>query len=799
MIRNYLKIAYRNLLKNKLFSLINISGMAISMASLFLLSVYILDELKFDKHISDVATKYRVYAEYFHDDGSEKTSAMIPPMIGPTLAAEYAEVESFFRFQNIGGTVLFRAGEKKLTEKRGGYADPGVFEMFSLPVIDGNADRALTQPYTMAISRTLASKYFNDASPIGETLEVFDTLFSVTAVFEDFPRHSHFQQDYFLSMETLAVQIPQPMQGWQWSQFHTYIKLKPGTKASVIESRLKNFAEKHAWPITKPNGNYYIPHLMPMEKIHLHASDHLWDIAIRGNAQTIYILSVTAIFILIIAILNFVNLSTARAINRFKEVGIRKVVGAMRGQLIKQFMSESVLLALISLLLGGLLTELTLPALNRFTEKSITTGIFLDPLTIVIVVAFAVLLGIAAGAYPALYISGYKPVDILSSKQSPLSGKTLLRKTLVGLQFVLSFLLITASFVVSEQHTYLRTRDMGFEKDNLVVVPVRGEMSTNIESAKNAFSNHPNVVAATAGYGLPGEAYAGDLIFDKRADKRRPSSLLLTDHDFVKTMGIRLIAGRDFSTAFPSDSADAFIISESAAKMLGHRDPKDALGHELSWAIWFGGEKSGKVVGVVKDMHLNSLREQVTPVVMLIYPFYSTMTFRIKAQDIPATIRHLETTWKQFNTEWPFEYRFLDGNFDQLYKAEEKLAVLFGIFTGFTIFVACLGLFGLVVYNNSQKFKEISIRKVLGADEIGIVVGLIKNYLILIANSFIIAVPFSYFLSQQWLQKFAYRMEITPLLFIRAALLILVIALLTVTIQSLKAARTNPVNALKEQ
>ncbi len=370
------------------------------------------------------------------------------------------------------------------------------------------------------------------------------------------------------------------------------------------------------------------------------------------------------------------------------------------------------------------------------------------------------------------------------------------------LQFVLSFFLITAALVVSDQHTFMRTKDMGFDKDNLVVVGMRGDMAENMDATKNSFLDHKNVLSATMGYGLPGEAYAGDGIRDKGTKKNMHISMLTVDHDYIKTLGLKVIAGRDFSRDFPSDEKSAFIVSESAAKMLGHSDPKDAIGHELEWDRWDAPDsvKEGKVIGVVKDIHLNSLQDNITPVILHIYPFaYATLTLRIDDRDVPATIAHLESTWKKFNSEWPFEYRFLDENFDKLYKAEEKLATLFSFFTAFTIFVACLGLFGLVVYSTGQKYKEISIRKVLGASESSLVVQLGGVYLVLIAIAFIVAAPLSYYAADLWLQKFAFHINLTPLLFVKAALFILVLSLVTVGFQSFIAARKNPVDALKEQ
>jgi putative ABC transport system permease protein len=801
MLKNYLKIGFRNLLKNKLFSLINISGMAISIATFLIIALFVRDEFQYDKDVKDADLKFRIFDEYYSDDGRIRNLAMIPPVVAPTLMAQYPEVEYYCRFMNFNSKVLFEVGDKKLTEDKGGYADPEILTMFSLPLVEGDYAAALKGTKSLAISKTLKRKYFGEKSALGKTVEVDNESYSVTAVFEDFPSHSHLQLNFLLGMEGLVKDIPERMQNWGWSQFHTYIKLKPGTDAAQLEAKLKGFAERNAWPTTKGNGSYYIPHLMAIKDVHLKASNQVYDIAVKGNEQTVYILLATAIFILVIAILNFINLSTARAVSRVKEVGVRKVVGAFRFQLIYQFISESMIIAFIALMIGGLITELILPALNSFTEKNIPTGIFLNPVLVLIILLFTFLIGLGAGAYPAFYISGYKPAQILSNKKSGRAGKNVLRKGLVVLQFILSFFLITAALVVSDQHRFLRTKDMGFEKDNIIILPLRGDMTKNMESAKSTFSNNSNVLSATLGYGLPGEAFAGDGVKDKATNKDWPISMLTVDHDYIKTLGIKVIAGRDFSKDFPSDEQDAFIISESAAKMFGYTDPKDALDHQLSWNRWDDPEKfkEGKVIGVVKDFHLNSLRENISPVMLHVYPFaYNTLTLHIKSEDVPATIAFLENTWKKYNTEWPFEYRFLDDNFDKLYRSEEKLATLFTFFTAFTIFVACLGLFGLVVYSTSQRYKEISIRKVLGAEESGLVFQLSSSYLLLIGIAFIIAIPFSYYAANEWLSSFAFRIDVTPMLFVKAGMFILIVSLLTVGIQSFKAARTNPVNALKE-
>jgi putative ABC transport system permease protein len=801
MFTHYLRVGFRNLTRTKLFTAINISGMAISIACFLIIVLFVYDELQYDKHVHNASYKFRVYNDYFEQDGSQRKFAIIAPMIAPTMQAEFPEVGAYARYMKLMNPVLFEYEDLKFSESTGGYADPYILQMFSLKLLEGDVRTALQEPNMIAISSTLKKKYFGDEPALGHVIQIDHEDFKVSAVFEDFARHSHLQVDYFIAIDNLIAKIPERMQRWEWDAFYTYVELASGTNPSSLDSKLKTFAERHAWPLMKGTGTYYIPHLMPLTDIHLHASDHMWDIAIRGNAQTIYILSATAVFILVIAILNFINLSTARAVARMKEVGVRKVVGAFRTQLIYQFISESVIVAFIALVIGGVSAELALPALNNFADKAIPYGIFLDPTMIVYLLVSAFAIGMAAGAYPAFYISNFKPVHIFSHQQAR-SGKAMLRKALVVLQFVLSFFLIIASFVVSDQHRYLQMKDMGFNKTDLVTIELRGEMQSNLETTRQSFSAHPGIISASFQYGVPGGPYAGETFIDLETKKNVSVSMLLVDHNYTETLALNLIAGRDFDRNRPSDELDAFIISEEGTKALGYTNPEDALGHRVAWPRWDAPDslKHGKIIGVVKDFHLTSLRDKVSPVMMHIFPYaYTTATFRIKSDDVPATLQHLENTWKKFNTEWPFEYRFLDDNFDRFYKSEEKLAVLFSFFTGFTIFVACLGLFGLVVYNTSMKYKEISIRKVFGAGDSDLVFGLTQSYMLLIAIAFVIAIPVSNYAAHQWLQKFAYHIDVTPWLFMKAGLMIMLIAVITVGIQSLKAARSNPVDALKER
>jgi putative ABC transport system permease protein len=801
MLHNYFKIAVRSLLKNKLFSFINVGGMAISMTCVLIIGIYIDDELKFDEHIADVERKFRVYNELYNTDADVRHAANIPPAIGPALIANFPEIEVFSRYQHINSPLLFRQGEKKFTETRGGYADASILSMLSIELLQGSARSALEAPSSIAISETLANKYFGTEPAIGKTMVVNDENSRVTAVFHDISKHSHLQVDYFLSMATLERDAPELMKSWRWMQFQSYVQVKEGTDITALENKIGKFIEANAWPITKPDGSWYIPRLMPVKDIHLYATNHLWDAAVKGNGQTIRILAGAAVFILVIAALNFINLSTARAVNRTKEVGLRKVVGAIKTQLIFQFLTESILMSIVAFIFAGLTVELALPVINTFMEKSIPSNLFLNPGSLVILISLVVIIGVIAGIYPAFYITQFQPSSILSSKGRVGKKRGSLRKSLVIVQFMLSFAMIIAALVASEQNTFLRSKDIGFIKENVVILQLRGDMREHVESVKQLFSNHPNVISASMQYGLPGDIYPGDIFVDERTKKPLHSSMLLVDEDYTETLGLHIVAGRDFSADYPSDQREGFMITESAAKLLGFDEPEKALGNPLSWHPWDNDSlKTGKVVGVIKDFHLNSLKEKITPVVLHTYPkFFTTLSLRIKSENVPETITHFEATWKKLNSEWPFEYRFLDNNFDRMYKAEDKLSSLFTFFTLFTIIVACLGLFGLVVYSTTQRFKEIAIRKVLGAETTSLVAGLSGNYFVLILTAFAIATPVSFFAAEHWLTNFAYHVDITWKLFAKAGILISLLSLLTVVAQAFKAAHGNPADALRQQ
>jgi putative ABC transport system permease protein len=799
MLFNYSKIAIRNLLKNRLFSTINILGMSISLAIVFTIALFVNDELGYDAHISHPDQKFRVYNYKVSDGGDAGNFSVVPYPFATYLQKDYPEIESTLRIMDTFGENLFEAGDKRIQEAGGIYAEPTITDMLSLNFLIGDPANALEKPNCVVLTKQIAKKYFGDQNPLGKLLKISKEDYTVSGVIEDPPRNFHLKINYLLSFASLTKNwIPYRFENFINQQYITYIKLRPGTDVAALEAKFPGFIAKYADPKTKPEGFSYLPHLQRIKDIHLHSSDFQWEIAQRGNAQMVYILTVTAVLILVIACLNFINLSTARSIKRMKEVGVRKVVGAQRIQLIFQFVTESVIISLTALMVAIATTSLILPLLNNFTEKSIADPF--RPLTILVLIIFTMLLGFLAGSYPALQLSRFRPAAILSHKENNVGGAEVFRKSLVVMQFVFSLFLIISAMVVMSQNDWLRNKDLGFNKEQLLVLKLTRNQMRNSETLKNEYSNHPNVLQASLSYGLPGDIVAGDGVTDVETGKHWSVSMFIVDTDYINTMGMEVVAGKGFTKSSPYNLQHGFILNETAAKAFGYGAGEKALGKKLHWNIWGTTDslKNGEVIGVLKDFHFRSLREKVVPIVMHVYPSYFwTLTLRVKPDGLQQTLAHLKSTWEKAENEWPFEYGFLDKNFDDMYKNEARLSTLLTWFTGFAIFIACLGLFGLVEYSVNQRAKEISIRKVFGASIPSLLLLLAKHYFLLVLIAFIMVIPLSYYTSQQWLENFAYRIDISPLVFIKAAGLIVMITLITVIFQSLKAALSNPANVLK--
>ena len=796
MFLNYLTIAFRNLAKYKVFSLINIAGMAISLSSCLLISIFVIDELSYDKHIQGAEVKYRVY-NIATVEGIQRYLPIVPFAFAPHMKADFPEIESTTRIMDTYEPQLVQLGEKKTQEPNGIFAESSVFDMLSLRSIYGDADSALNRPMTVALSESLAKKYFGNQSPIGKSIRVDNVDREITAVFADVPTQSHLRINYMITFAGTSWNKNME-NNFRRQQIITYLKLKRGTDAKALESKFVAFNERHTAPQLAEINMSFDTRLQSLKDIHLHSSNFEWEIAQRGDAQSVYILIATAIMILGIACLNFVNLSTARAVKRMKEVGIRKTTGAQRGQLITQFLAESMLLTFIGLLLAIVVAELTLPMLNLVIEKNLVIPV--NVVSVTGLIAFCIVLGSLAGGYPAIYLSSFRPAAVLSRKSERAGGNGLFRQSLVVIQFMLSFFLISASLIVLSQNQLIRTKDLGFTKEHIVMIPLREPQLRNQEATKALYKENPNVISATIAFGLPGDIVAGDGVLLPGSGKELSSSMFCVDYDYISTMGMKIIAGRDFSREFVSDSADAFIVNESFLETYGFPSPEKSIGSKLDWNIWGGGDKlkHGSIVGVVKDFHFKSLREKLSPVVMQIFPKNAwRLAVRISANDVPGTLEHIRKVYEKLDPEWAFSYKFMDENLDQMYKSEQKLGQLFTIFTYLAIFVACLGLYGLVEYSVNQRTKEISIRKVFGANISSLVMLLTKRYFLLLAISCVLIVPVVISLAERWLSRFAYQVQLDSMLFIKAGGLILFITAFTVSFQSIRAALSNPVKNLR--
>ncbi|HEX7844513.1 MAG TPA: FtsX-like permease family protein [Chitinophagaceae bacterium] len=565
---------------------------------------------------------------------------------------------------------------------------------------------------------------------------------------------------------------------------------------------------KEIFPTLTQAGSTFLPLFQPVGDIHLHSADFIYDNAVRGNQTYVRALTIIALFVLVIACFNFVNLATARSFRRAKEIGVRKVVGAERKQLIIQFIGETVMLAVMAMIISVAATFLIIPVLNQFTGKSIVFDLFSNPVLAMIILGSGIVIGVLAGLYPALVLSGFQPIRILKNmKMIGTDGGAWLRHALVGIQFFLSVLLIVATTVVYRQTQYLNDKDIGFSKDQVVYFQVRDDLERNLETFKTELKKNSNIVSVTSGYGLPGDRFAGDGVktYGSDGEKDRSANVFIADHEYVKTLGLRIVAGRDFSKEMATDEKEAFLINEAAVKEWGFGTPEKALGQRLAWDEWAPQDKAnpvkrGRIIGVVQDFHYKSLHEKVTPSVIHIYPQVQyAVAVKLKAAGIGSTIAYIREVWNKQVPGFPLNYKFMDETYGAMYKAETKLSDLLWIFTVMAIVVGCMGLFGLAAFSAEQRTKELGIRKVLGANALNIVGLLSKNFLLLVLISSVIAVPLAWWAMNKWLQDFPYRVNISWWIFGIAIVAALGITLITVSFQAIKAAFTSPVKSLKTE
>jgi putative ABC transport system permease protein len=792
--RNYLKIALRHVRKHKVHAFINIAGLALGMACCLLIFLFVRDELAFDRHHANGDRIFRLVDGFDVGKGWEGYYALSSAPFAAALKREFPQIEDAVRFLP-GRRRLVTRGETKAYEDNFFYADGSVFGIFTIPLVKGDPARALVEPNTLVVSERIASKYFGRDDPVGKTLRINDRDFLVTGVMADWPRRSHFAADLLGSMKT-AEQAPGMRErffdNWVRHEFYTYLLLRDAAAAETVEARLPGFIEKHAAATVKEvAGATLSSRLQPLTSIHLRSHLQL-ELGANGDIRYVAIFSVIAAFVLLIACVNFMNLATARSAARGREIGLRKVVGASRVQLIRQFLGESFLFTALALILAVLFAVLALPAFNALSGKALGPRDLLNAATAGSLLAILLVVGSLAGTYPAFFLSSFRPAAVLKGGRTA-SGRPLLRRILVVGQFGISVALIIATVVVLDQLDFMRNGKLGFKKDHVVVIPVRsGSVRTNIESIKADLKGNPSVLAATLANGVPGAQLAGDsldLLTDE-GKKRVSVAMIYCDHDYVATMGMEIVEGRDFSREMATDAKEAFLVNEAAVRVLGLAKPLEA---RMEWD-----DLAGRVVGVVRDFQYQSLRQEIEPLVFHIAPNYAgVLAVRIRPDHVPDTLAYLERKWKDYAPAHPFEYSFMDETFDSLYRGEERLGRIIGLAAGLAVFVASLGLFGLALFSVEARTKEVGIRKILGASPGRIAALVTREFLALVLLASALAWPAAFLLMRNWLRNFAYRVEMGPWVFLFSAGAALAVALLTISVQTLRAALSDPVKAIR--
>jgi putative ABC transport system permease protein len=809
MLKNYFKTALRNLWKNKGFSAINIAGLAIGLATCLLMIIYVVDELSYDRYNKKADRIYRLDGEIKFGDNHFILAAAPAPQ-GPAMIHDYPEVEKQVRFRSNGG-LLIRKGNQNIQEDKVIYADSSVFDVFTLPMIAGDPHKALLAPHTVVITEKIAKKYFNNvAAAIGSTLLVSDSInYKVTGVIRDMPLQSHFNYDFFVSI----YENQQLNRSDQWlnNNFNTYVLLREGADAKKLEAKLPGMVLKYVGPLIKSavnmsmddfnkGGGYVRFTMTPLTAIHLH-SNKTGELGPNGSMQYVYIFSAIAAFILLIACVNFMNLSTAKSSNRAKEVGVRKVLGSLRPQLIFQFIMESILISLISMILALLIALALLPYFNQLAAKQMEIGLFTRPWLAPGLLGLVIVVGLLAGSYPALFLSSFRPIAVLKGIKSTGFRSGWLRNSLVVFQFGISIFLIVGTVVIYSQLNYIRTKELGFNRDHVLIIQNTNSLGNRIKAYRDELLGLQGVQGVTVSGFLPtADSRNNDVYFLSPAvDPKTAISLQSwpVDEQYIPVLGMKIVAGRNFSKEFPSDST-GLVINETAARMMGYGDPINKNLYRFQ-DVDLKKLKVLHIVGVMKDFNFNSLREVVTPLGFMLDSDKGNMALRINSGNIPRLIAGAEEKWKDIAPGQPFAYSFMDDDFNALYRSEQRMGKISLSFSLLAIFIACLGLFGLTAYAAEQRTKEIGIRKVLGATVTNIIGLLSADFLKLVCLAALITFPFAWWAMHSWLQDFAYRIGISWKVFALAAVMAAGIALLTVSFQAFKAALANPVKSLRTE
>ncbi len=802
MIGNYFKIARRSLARSKMYSLINIVGLTVGIACCILIVLYVKDELSYDKYHQNYNEIYRVLHAY--REASDKPLPAPAPgeyqvwgnaPVAPALKADFPEIRETTRFTSPV-ILLLQYKDKRFQENSLVFADSTMFDLFSWKMLYGNPKTALTAPYSIVLTESLARKYFGNSNPVGQAFKTDDNnVLTVTGVMEDVPSNSHFTFTGLISMSTFYRVRPEIFNIWGYVDFYTYFLLNKNADINTLQAKIPEFLERH-----KPDEPNYTIAFEPLKNAYLH-SEAKRQPGATGSLANVYIFSLVAAFILFIAGINFINLATARSMERAKEIGVRKAVGAHQRSLILQYLVEAVVISILATILAFALVFVLLPMVRNMSGKPLPYVDLLSWKMITVLIATPFLVGIPAGIYPALVLSRFKPALVLKGKFHSSDKGIQLRKGLVVFQFSLSIALIACTAIVFSQLDHLRTRNLGFRQDQMLVIDYGGDgqVNKNIEAVKATLASNPAVLAIAASRAVPGEFFpnAGTSIALRSGGMQVFSpGLYEIDVDFLPAYEMKMAAGRAYSRDFPADLEQSLVINEAAAKQWGYADPKEIIGKNFEqWG------RKGTVIGVVKDFNYQSLHKKVEPLALRMAPseMLSRLSLRIKTTQLSKTISELEHTWNALEPQRPFKYSFLDQAFNEQYQKDVRFGEIFAAFGTLTIFIACLGLFGLATFSTEKRLKEIGIRKVLGASVASIVGLLSGDFIKLVLIAILIATPLGWWGMHRWLNGFAYRVDIHWWTFGMAGLAAVLIALLTVGFLALKAARMNPVKSLKAE
>ncbi|MEM7297740.1 MAG: ABC transporter permease [Bacteroidota bacterium] len=810
MLKNYFNVALRNLVKHKFYSLINILGLSIGLTCFLMISLYVVDEISYDNFHSDLESIYRMDFEGALN-GSEFITSVSSAPAAETMVREYPEVVESVRIRQSGNWLIKKKGtEDNYYQDEVAFVDDNFFQFFDFNLLKGDIEECLKRPNTLVLNSTEANKLFGEEDPIGQIVVIDnDEDWEVTGVYEDMPFNSHMNFSMMFSMES-REEAKQKF--WMSFNFTTYLKLQEGFDPNVLEAKFPALIEKYIGPEVErfmgitmqefsDSGNRAGFFLFPMKDIHLY-SDKDGELMANGDIKYVYIFTAIALFILILACINFMNLSTARSAGRAKEVGVRKVMGAHKSQLRKQFLTEAFLITLISIAIAYGLSFLTLNGFNALANKELIFGDLFAAEFIFIMIGVLISVGFLAGSYPAFFLSKFRPVEVLKGKLNLGLKSGGLRSTLVVLQFCVSIIMIIGTAIVYQQLSYIQNKKLGFSKEQVVMVHDPWIMGDKAESYKNEVLQSTLIKNGTLSSFLPVDTQNNNNLWFPGSSPTKDESYVFyqarVDHNYINTLDMEILDGRAFSKDFPSDSM-AIMVNES---LLNHLGWDDGVGRKLST---YGGSQEDPVVevytivGVVKDFHYKSLKNNIEPLLFTLGESRGYVSFKIDGQNVKESLDFIQGKWNEFAPGQPFQYSFLDDRFNELYETEQKLGQIFGVFAFLAIFIACLGLYGLAAFTAEQRTKEIGVRKVLGASIMSIITLLSKEFLKLVGIAFIVAAPTSYFFMNRWLQDFENRTNINVMVFLMAGILALVIAWVTMSFQSWNAARVNPARSLKDE